>query len=341
MGSVMADVHLLTRQFNATSHPDTLGYTLHGLVEHAAGCHADKTALICADTELSLAEVNGRANRYANYLMKQRIEHGDIVAVALDRSIDLVAMLLAVLKAGAVYVPIDPSLPTQRIYQMLVDSQPKLVVADASSLDALASWQGVCLTIDQVRDAATSESNDRDLVVYVQPQDLAYIMYTSGSTGKPKGVKISHEAVCNTLLSTKREPGCHDSDRVLAISTICFDMAILELFLPLISGATTFIAQRSEVRDAEALKHLLRHCSITMMHTTPAIWQILLDSGRKANRVSKRWYLLAKLFPMTLLSDYSLAEMDCGICVAGRKPRYIQPSGKCAEENMSSLEAPS
>ncbi|KAK4076963.1 uncharacterized protein Triagg1_3930 [Trichoderma aggressivum f. europaeum] len=308
MGSVIEDVNLLIRQFNTTSDPETLGHTLHGLIEYAASRHMNKTALICADSELTFKEVNERANCYGNSLIKQGIERGDIVGVALDRSIDLVPMLLAVLKAGAVYIPIDPSLPPQRICQLLADSHSKLVIADASSLDALASWQGACLTINQIRDMAVSGCNGCNLNVDVQPQDFAYIIYTSGSTGKPKGVKISHEAVCNTLLSTKREPGCHDTDRILAMSTICFDMAILELFLPLISGATAIIAQRSEVRDAEALKHLLRRYSVTMMYGTPAIWQILLDSGWRGEPRLKKMVSTGE----ALSNDLAKRLLTCG-----------------------------
>lgn len=279
MGFITGELQMLISQFNATDDATMLGHTVPQLVESTAECYAEKTALICGKFELTFKSVNELANKYARCLLRHGIERGDIVGVALDRSTDLVVMLLAVLKVGAAYVPTDPDLPAQRIYQMMQNSSPKLVVTDANSLETMAFWQGACLTIDEARNEGGTETDSSNIKAEIGADDLAYIMYTSGSTGRPKGVEISHGAVCNVLLSITREPGCCEADRLLAISTISFDMAVTELFLPLINGATTIIAQRHEMRDAGALLRLMKRYSITMMQGTPAVWQMLLDSG--------------------------------------------------------------
>ena len=267
----------MTAQLNAPDDPTTLGHCVHKLFEHAADRYADKTALSCTTKELSYRDLNARANRLALLLARWGIARGDLVVVALDRSLNLVAALLAVLKTGAAYVPLDPSFPLERIRHMMEDAQPKLIVTCDTIRDALSSWKELFVNIDVVHD--TSNTDVGNLKADVQTDDLAYVIYTSGSTGKPKGVEVSHGAVSNLLLSMRQDPGCGDSDRLLAVTTVSFDIAVLELFLPLICGATTVIAQEHEVADAGALLGLIEYHRVGIMQGTPATWQILLDSG--------------------------------------------------------------
>ncbi|MFI9509721.1 amino acid adenylation domain-containing protein [Nocardia sp. NPDC052566] len=274
---------MLIEEFNATDDDGLLGQRLHRLYERAAEEHAGSIALICADTALTYAELDADANRVANTLVARGVGRGDLVGVALDRSIDLVVVLLAVLKTGAAYVPIDPNFPAQRIRQMIEDAEPKLVLTPASTPESLSAWASRCLSVDDARASGAGA-----LDIEVAAEDLAYVIYTSGSTGRPKGVEITHGALCNFLSSMRQRPGCGEADRLLAVTTVSFDIAVLELFLPLLSGATTVIAQAHETIDASALLGLMKRHAITMMQGTPATWQLLLDSGwRGAPRLAK------------------------------------------------------
>ena len=267
----------LVEEFNATDDDTALGQCLHRLYEGAADLHSGSVALICAGTELTYRELNADANRLAHVLQGRGVGRGDLVGVALDRSIDLVVVLLAVMKTGAAYVPIDPNFPAERIRRMIDDADPKLVITPSAMPENLAAWETRCLSVDEARSDADAVTHDLD--VDVRADDLAYVIYTSGSTGRPKGVEISHGALCNFLSSMRRQPGCDETDRLLAVTTVSFDIAVLELFLPLLCGATTVIAQAHETIDAGALLGLMSRHAITMMQGTPATWQLLLDSG--------------------------------------------------------------
>ncbi|KAI0167392.1 polyketide synthase [Pestalotiopsis sp. NC0098] len=264
---------------NENHDPTTLGLCFHQLLKPIVEEYEHKTAIICADKTLTYRELNALANRFARKLHQRGIRNGDLVGVAMDRSIDIIPVFLAIWKTGAAYVPIDSALPPERIKQMMEDACPKLVVTCASTHAALASWEDVCLGIDDLLRMSDQEFYDADLGLAARGEDLAYVMYTSGSTGRPKGVEITHGSVSNLLLSMEREPGCRESDILLAITTVSFDMAVLELFLPLLCGATVVIAQGPDVKDMAALVALMQRHEITMMQGTPAIWQILLDSG--------------------------------------------------------------
>ncbi|HEY1618614.1 MAG TPA: amino acid adenylation domain-containing protein, partial [Streptosporangiaceae bacterium] len=265
----------LIEDFNATADDSLTGRCLHRRYEQAAEAHADGIALVCGDEELTHAELNARANRLARLLAGRGVGRGDLVGVALDRSIELVVALLAVLKAGAAYVPVDPGFPAERIGLTLDSASPKLILAPAATPLNLSAWAELCLSVADA-DASDDATN---LDTEVGPDDLAYVIYTSGSTGTPKGVEISHGALGNFLGSMRQRPGCDETDRLLAVTTISFDIAVLELFLPLLCGATTVIAQAHEVVDVEAMLALLRRHAITMMQGTPSTWQLLLDSG--------------------------------------------------------------
>ncbi|OTA96033.1 hypothetical protein M434DRAFT_377008 [Hypoxylon sp. CO27-5] len=273
------DRHDLIENFNITDDTTSLSLCVHHLFERAAERYKGKTALICADIEVTFETLNGRANQFARAISQLGVGSGDIVAVIVDRSINLVVTFLAVLKTGAAYVPIDPASPRERIRHMLEDTSPRLIITDKSVPTTLIPWKDLCTSVDESLDSFDLNADSTNLETMVQARDLAYIIYTSGSTGRPKGVEISHGSVSNLLLSMQHEPGCGERDRLLAITTISFDMAVLELFLPLISGATLVLAQKHEVRDGTALLGLMERHSITILQATPATWQILLESG--------------------------------------------------------------
>ena len=278
--SAVEDPRRLLEEFNLTDNAATLGSCFPWLFEQAAHTHYDRTAVICGDTQLTYGELNGHANMIAQILVNRNIGPGDVVGVALDRSVDLLVVLLAVMKSGAAYVPIDPALPAQRILQMMDDTAPKVVLTEHSVLDTLSLWNGPQLSIEELRtEMSLNPANTPNIRRDIQPEDLAYVIYTSGSTGKPKGVEISHGAVANFVLSMQVVPGCNKHDRNLAVSTISFDMTLWDLYAPLACGACTVIAQTHEQKDAEALIELIRKHGITSMLATPATWQMLFHAG--------------------------------------------------------------
>ncbi|MCX4791424.1 amino acid adenylation domain-containing protein [Streptomyces sp. NBC_01221] len=280
-----ADADLLTAdelaylvgEFNDTAldTADLPEQGLHRLFEEAARGHSEDTALVCADTSLTYAELNASANRLAHALTDRGVGRGDLVGVALNRSADLVVALLAVMKTGAAYVPVDPKFPAERVHQMIEDSDPVLVITPGDVPAVLAEWDTRCVSVH----LGAELSADENLAVEVGAEDLAYVLYTSGSTGRPKGVEITHGAVGNFLTAMRRRPGCTPADRLLAITTVSFDISVLELFLPLLCGAITVVARAEETADAEALAGLMERHAITMMQGTPSTWQLLLDAG--------------------------------------------------------------
>ncbi|KAI6717257.1 beta-ketoacyl synthase domain-containing protein [Diplocarpon mali] len=273
-----ADHQAAIEQFNSSDDTSTLGFCAHHLVEGAVQKYYNKVALVSTDLGLTFGKLNGLANQFARSLVGRGIRPGDLVAIALNRSSSLVTVLLGVLKAGAAYVPLDPAFPAERIGHMLNTARPKLAVVEADTRGTLSFWGGECIYFDESWGEYV-DAEQSNLGVGVRPEDLAYVIFTSGSTGKPKGVEITHGAMSNFLLSMRREPGCTENDRLLAITTISFDIAVLELFLPLLCGATSIVAQSHEVKDPSALLRLIQQHNVTLMQATPATWQMLLDYG--------------------------------------------------------------
>lgn len=162
----------------------------------------------------------------------------------MDRSLEMIVGLLAILKAGGAYVPLDPSYPAERLEYMLKDSEVSITLTTSELANTL-SWNGVqTVLLDQDWDDITQAAFDRRVLSRtVKPENLAYVIYTSGSTGKPKGVMISHKALTNFLVSMGETPGLSSADSLLAVTTYCFDIAALELYLPLIKGRSAIFAK--------------------------------------------------------------------------------------------------
>ncbi|KAJ2966249.1 hypothetical protein NQ176_g10237 [Zarea fungicola] len=267
-------------EWNNTEDSTKLGHCLHHLLQDAAKTYPTNVALICGSTTLTYQELNEAANRFARVLVDLGVGRDDLVGVALNRSACLVVMLFAVLKTGAAYVPLDATFPSERISHTLDCAAPKLLIVAADLLGAFKSWEGVILSVDENKlGSGNSQTESCNLELTSDQDDLAYVIFTSGSTGKPKGVEVSHGALCNLLLSMKEMLNCEASDRLLAVTTVTFDIAALELFMPLLCGATVIIAQRQETKDVKALHDMLEQHAVTMMQATPTFWQMLLESG--------------------------------------------------------------
>jgi amino acid adenylation domain-containing protein len=265
-------------EWNATETPYPANSCLHELFEAQCASSPDALAVTCEDKSLTYRELNQRANQLAHQLRQTGVETGTLVGICVDRSVEMLVGLLAILKSGGAYVPLDPDFPQERLGYMLADAKIPVLLTRKSLLDDLPSHQADVVCVDEDQAALASLSNE-NLQTTVAADDLAYVIYTSGSTGKPKGVQVPHNCVVNFLASMREKPGMSASDRLLAVTTLSFDIATLELFLPLTVGATVIIASRDIVSDGARLLEALDDSAITIMQATPATWQILIDAG--------------------------------------------------------------
>ncbi len=265
-------------QFNATQTDQAINQCLPQLVEAQVAKTPSAVAVVFEESHLTYQELNDRANRLANYLLKQGVGTNCLVGLCLERSLDMVVALLAILKTGGAYVPLDPANPPQRLALMLADSQVSMLVTQESLLAQIPdhSAQIICLDRDASQIAGESQGTIQSQVTLSQ---RAYVIYTSGSTGKPKGVEITHKSLANLLLSMKDKTGFSSADVFLAITTISFDIAALEIYLPLITGAQVVIASRNAAADGSKLTALLDRSRATFMQATPVTWQMLLTGG--------------------------------------------------------------
>ena len=257
---------------------------LHELLEARAAAQPGAIAVRFADEELSYETLHARANQLAALLLARldgRPVSGRRVAVALERSTDLLVALLAVLKAGCAYVPLEPKHPVARLRHILTDAGVAALLTDGAVAAELVPDGTLVVHLGAER-AALAALPAIPPHTQVTAGDLAYVMYTSGSTGLPKGVEVTHRAVVNFLSSMAREPGLSAHDVLLAVTTVSFDIAGLELYLPLLVGARVVIAAREVSTDGFALRAQLERCAVTAMQATPATWRLLLEAGFRA-----------------------------------------------------------
>jgi amino acid adenylation domain-containing protein len=274
------DARLLS--WNATDAPLDGNARIEQWIAAQAAATPEATAVIAGGTRLSYRELEARANRYAHVLRQRNVGAGDRVGLSLARGPQLLPALLGVLKAGAAYVPLDPGFPRERLAYMAEDARLSLVITETTHADLSGLPRERQLRVDE--DAALIDAaSDAALPPAAGGgAATAYVIYTSGSTGRPKGVVLPQRAVCNFLASMRREPGLEPADRLLAVTTLSFDIAVLELLLPLTCGASVVLAVREDAMDGEALAALIAEHRITVMQATPTTWHLLLDAGWRA-----------------------------------------------------------
>jgi amino acid adenylation domain-containing protein len=269
-------------EWNATEAEYPRDSRLHDLVEQQAQRTPRALAVTMGDQQITYQQLNQRGNQFAHYLQKRGVGPETLVGIFLDRSIEMVVALLGVLKAGGAYVPLDPAYPSDRIGFILQDANIPLLITQQSLLPVLPASPATIIDINAAQEHISTESQSSPRTEAVQ-DGLAYVLYTSGSTGKPKGVQITHQNVVNFLFSMQREPGLRASDSLLAVTTLSFDIAGLELYLPLITGAKIVLASRAEAADGRRLLDLMQRRKPTVMQATPATWRMLIEAGWKGS----------------------------------------------------------
>lgn len=251
-------------------HPDLLD-----VLAASAKRRGEHVAVEAPEGNLSYRDVDRYSNRLAHRLRGLGVGPEVRVGISLHRGARELVAMLATMKAGGAYVPLDPSHPTERLHGIIQDASPEvMVVHSGSALSAPVRT----VVLDDLEEATTGQP-ETALDPAATPEQIAYILFTSGSTGRPKGVEITRGGFANFFGSMAREPGLREDDRLLAITTTSFDIAGLELFLPMYVGATTVIADRETVRDPRRLRAKLENSSITLLQATPATWRLLLEAG--------------------------------------------------------------
>lgn len=261
-------------EWNATA-AEIPAELVHECVEARSKETPNAVAVTFANRSLTNAELNARANAVAAELQAQGVGPDTLVGLYTERSLNMVVGLLGILKAGGAYVPLDPNFPADRVAFMVKDSCLKTIVT-TNALAVAARKLGAASILNL--DAAPASANVA-VKARVRDHHLAYVIYTSGSTGVPKGVQLPHRALSNFLASMRREPGVTEGDRLLAVTTMSFDIAGLEIWLPLVNGASVVLAGSDDAKDTHALATLIKENNITLMQATPVTWTALLDSG--------------------------------------------------------------
>lgn len=263
--------------WNNTKYPYPMYTPVHKLFSEKAATIPDKTAITFGEQNITYKQLNEQANQLARILIKNGVQKTDCVAFALDRSVEMIVSLLAIMKTGAVYIPLDPQFPLNRINYMLEDSKAVVLLTSLKYKGVYESGAKELILEDEWQTLADYDTAEPE--VEVDGNNLVYILYTSGSTGNPKGVQIAHQNMVNFLISMQREPGITAADKLLAVTTISFDIAGLEIFLPLITGAEMILADSATAKDGRALLDIIKKEHVTIMQATPYTWRIMLEAG--------------------------------------------------------------
>ncbi|OMD34687.1 hypothetical protein BSK56_33485, partial [Paenibacillus borealis] len=257
-----AERQAIVYEWNRTDMPYAAEKTLHQLFEEQAARTPGRTALNWNGQPLTYRELDERSNRLARRLRAQGVKLNDHVGLMTGRGFEMIVGMLAILKAGAAYVPMDPDYPQSRIAHMISHAGVSVVVVDQAYAEAPA------LFVDS-RDPSLIEHSSEALRLAKDSHELAYIIYTSGSTGEPKGVMIEHHSAVNLVSWVNQECGVHEEDRLLFITSMCFDLSVYDIFGPLAAGAQIVIASREQVQDPKQMQQLLEEEAITIWDSVP------------------------------------------------------------------------
>jgi amino acid adenylation domain-containing protein len=259
--------------------------TVAGRFGMQAKRRAQTTAVVSGIRHYTYRELDDRSTELARRLVALGAGKNRAVAVCMERSVDLPMSLLAVLKSGSFYVPLEPSHPQERLRGILDECDPVALLTDTATAVGMRVWVAEAgIPLHCVDGKQPPARNLPALPATVAPDDLAYTIYTSGTTGKPKGVRITHQALLNLICSFWQQPGLDKSDRTLGVAPISFDIASMDMFLPICSGGKLVIASRQDAVDPYRLARLIDEQQITCMQATPASWRLLVTSGWSGKR---------------------------------------------------------
>ena len=278
---IMTTAHReLLDQFNETeSHFGNFAGLPELVLRHATN-DPEKVAFIFRDVELTYGELQEKSSAVARTLVAGGVGRGDLVAVALPRSLEMVITLLGVFKAGAGYLPVDSELPARRVAHIVTNAAVKVVVSSASVEHCTALSPVQPLLVEQIPEVEAADFE----CVECQPGQIAYVIYTSGSTGEPKGVEVSQGALWNLLNSLIARPGFSVSDRFIGLTTLSFDIAVLEIWLPLFLGASSVIVDKRDSQDGRAISRIVDEKGVTVVQATPSSWNLMLASNWQGNK---------------------------------------------------------
>ena len=268
----------IVHDWNSTERDYPRQKCVPDLFDEQVARRPDAIAVSFDGGSLTYEQLDKRANQLARHLIKVGVTPGSLVGIALDRSLDLLVGLLGIWKAGAGYLPLDAAYPRDRIAFIIEETSLATLITHSKIVPSLPIFDArpICLDRDWILIEREPETCP---AIEIAASSLAYTIYTSGSTGKPKGVEVTHRNVVNLLWSMRSTPGLSDHDRLLAVTTLSFDIAALELFLPIITGAQVVLASRETAQDPRLLIKLMNESKATVMQATPATWRLLLEVG--------------------------------------------------------------
>ncbi|MEG4530220.1 amino acid adenylation domain-containing protein [Microcoleus sp. D2_18a_D3] len=272
-------------EWNNTQSEIPKNQCVHELFEAQAERTPDAIAVVFKNEYLTYLELNKKANNLASYLQKIGVNREVLVGIYVERSLEMMVGLLGILKAGGAYVPLDPAYPPERLGFMLEDAKISVLLTQKKLLETLPKNSASLVFLDA--DWEGISSCDEPVVGLQNSSNLAYVIYTSGSTGKPKGVQISHASAVNFLSSMRQQLAIADRDVWLAVTSLSFDIAALELFLPITTGSRVVVASREVASNGEKLLETLTNSGATVMQATPASWKMLLAAGWQGNNQLK------------------------------------------------------
>jgi amino acid adenylation domain-containing protein len=276
------DNELLDR-FNDTDATYRDIASLPDLVAQHAAENPEQAAFIYHDSELSYRQLHERSNVVASALSLNGVSKGDLVAIVVPRSLEMVLALLGTFKVGAAYLPIDSELPATRIDYIRENAGAKAVISSNCSAERIGQAKIKPMVIEQILDTEQTGFE----IVPVERDQVAYVIYTSGSTGEPKGVEVTHGSLWNLLNTLQAEPGFTTSDRFVGLTTLSFDIAVLEIWLPLFLGGSSVIIDKRDSQDGRVISRIVEEQGVTVVQATPSSWNLLLASKWEGNKKIK------------------------------------------------------
>ena len=278
-----AERRCLLGTWNETQADYARDACIHDLVAAQAERTPEAVAVAFGEVKLTYTELDRRANQLARHLQELGVGPGRRVGICVERSLEMLVAALGVLKSGGAYVPLDPTYPRERLALMVEDSRPTVLLVQEALAERVPHGDTSVGPIETMRIDTEwpriAEQDDTPLPSTATADDAAYVIYTSGSTGRPKGVEVLHRGVVNFLQSMAREPGIAADDRLLGVTTLSFDISVLELFLPLVVGARLVLLSRAEASDGVRLRAAVEQSGITFLQATPATWRLLIEAG--------------------------------------------------------------